>query len=187
MPHADLKMVRGSLVGNVRCQDELILRLQTVPRVLAFRNAKLGGRLNRSELEELALEVVSLIWAKLADFEGKSSFDGWVYRFCVLTLLSYQRKRRRLPVLLTEADDPAVEAQPERDIFQYERIDRSLEDLAPATRQIIRLKHYEDLTFEEIGELLSLSRNTVKTRYYRGLFKLRKLLGEPVPKAERQA
>jgi len=52
----------------------------------------------------------------------------------------------------------------------------------------VRLKKLEDLTFEAIGELRSISANTAKTRYYRGILKLRERLGSPagrVPEEKR--
>jgi NAD(P)-dependent dehydrogenase (short-subunit alcohol dehydrogenase family) len=42
---------------------------------------------------------------------------------------------------------------------------------------VIRMKHFEDLTFEEIGTRLGNSINTVKTRYYRGISRLLDRLG----------
>ena len=42
--------------------------------------------------------------------------------------------------------------------------------------QIIRLKHLESLTFDELGARMGLSANTAKTHYYRGLSRLRSML-----------
>jgi len=187
LPHPDLDMVNGALRGDAGHQDEFVARLRRVPRVLAYRNGRLGGPLNRSELEELAQEVVGLVWAKLGDYAGLCSLDGWVYRFCVLALLGHIRKLRRRPTLLEETGFLAMEPSPERDILQYERMDRALLSLDPTSREIVRQRHYEDRTFEEIAGILDIPRNTVKTRYYRGLIKLRKLLEAPsTPRAKRQ-
>ena len=41
---------------------------------------------------------------------------------------------------------------------------------------MIRLKHFQELTFEEISSRLSIPANTAKTKYYRGLEKLRETL-----------
>ena len=41
---------------------------------------------------------------------------------------------------------------------------------------MVRLKHFEGLTFTQMGELLGLSANTVKSRYYRGICWLRRRL-----------
>ena len=76
-------------------------------------------------------------------------------------------------VVLPNGDSPWLATAPERDVFQRERIAKSLDSLDDATREIIRLKHFEDRTFEEIALLQCCSPNTIKTRYYRGLVRLR--------------
>ena len=45
--------------------------------------------------------------------------------------------------------------------------------LSPGESEVIRLKHFAQMTFEEIAERLGISANTAKTRYYRGLERLR--------------
>jgi RNA polymerase sigma factor (sigma-70 family) len=58
----------------------------------------------------------------------------------------------------------------------YEDVYSGLEKLGEDHAQIIRLKHFSQMTFEEIARRLRVSANTVKTRYYRGLIKLREFL-----------
>jgi RNA polymerase sigma factor (sigma-70 family) len=45
----------------------------------------------------------------------------------------------------------------------------ALARLDPLEADVIRMKHFEDLTFETIGARRAISVNTVKTRYYRGI------------------
>ena len=57
-----------------------------------------------------------------------------------------------------------------------EEVHEGLRKIGREEAEVIRLKHFEGQTFEEISRHLGLSPNTVKTRYYRGLEELRPLL-----------
>ena len=52
----------------------------------------------------------------------------------------------------------------------------ALERLDPVDADVVRLKHFEELTVEEIGGRLGLPTNTAKTKYYRGLGRLHEAL-----------
>ncbi len=172
-PHSDLSLVVGTLAGDRFSLTAIVARLQAIPRTLALCNARLGHPLHASEIEDLAQDVIGLVWSKLQDYAGLGSFDGWVYRFCVLRLKSYRRRRARFPVPLPDSDVRAAEEARERDFMLCEHVRRGLERLDAVTREIVRLKIGEDRTFGDVGAMLSLPCNTVKTRYYRGLLRLR--------------
>ena len=60
---------------------------------------------------------------------------------------------------------------PER--VEVEHVRAAVASLGEPTSTVVNLKHFEELTFDEIGDQLDLSPNTAKTYYYRGLEKLR--------------
>jgi RNA polymerase sigma factor (sigma-70 family) len=53
-----------------------------------------------------------------------------------------------------------------------ERLEHLLETLGGQEAELLRLKHFEGMTFQQIGQHLSLSPNTAKAVYYRGLRRL---------------
>jgi DNA-directed RNA polymerase specialized sigma24 family protein len=62
-------------------------------------------------------------------------------------------------------------------LLDFEHVYRGLAQIDPVQECVIRLKHFEHLTFEEIATRLGGNSNTAKTHYYRGLVRLRELLG----------
>jgi RNA polymerase sigma-70 factor, ECF subfamily len=68
--------------------------------------------------------------------------------------------------------DPA----PGEDGERREQIERALGDLPPEQREVLVLKIWNELTFEQIAEVLDLSPNTAASRYRYGLAALRKHL-----------
>ncbi len=145
--------------------------------MVAFQNKRLGGSLDAGELEDLVQETLTQIWRKLPDYAGDGALESWVFRFVYFEVLARLRQLRRVPQLLDEVDDPPEpEAAEAPGAFEYERLHLALERLDAEAARIIRLKHYDELTFEDIGARLGVPTNTAKTRYYRGLAKLRGLL-----------
>lgn len=101
----------------------------------------------------------------------------WFYRIVVNTALDFLRRKKR-------------EAEPEENIMlyansaatddQYEDIDlkQALNRLPNAHRSIVILRFFEDLTLEEIAEILNENLSTVKTRLYKSLKLLRVEMSE---------
>jgi len=63
--------------------------------------------------------------------------------------------------------------------YDLERLRRALAQIDPGDRRIVTLKHFDGLTFAQIAPHVDLVLNTVKTRYYRSLDRLRVILDRP--------
>lgn len=170
----DLALARSAIAGEKRAADELMRRLSCVPRMVAAQNAELGRPLDAATLEDVAQEVMILVWRKLATFEGRATLESWAFRMCQLEVLAQVRKRRRGAV----ATEDSLAATPEapahdRDVIALERVMRFLEELPDESHRIVRMKHFDSMTFEEIALRLAISQNTAKSIYYRALLRLR--------------
>lgn len=174
----DLELVQEALRRRPAAIDELIARLRCVPLILHERNVRSGWPLNDEDLTELTQATLITVWNKLASFEGRSTLETWVYSFCMHQMFNALRSKRRRPQLAGDSalDFPAPESAP-APTLEYEHVYACLERLEDAQAAIIRLKHFSALTFDEIAARLTLSPGTVKTLYYRGLERLRGLLG----------
>ncbi|MEQ8765705.1 MAG: sigma-70 family RNA polymerase sigma factor [Planctomycetota bacterium] len=176
----DLDLVQRALLRQPEALGGLVERLQCVPRILLYKNRQLGAPLSGHELEDLAQETLLAIWKKLDRFEGRSRLETWVYRFCFLELMARLRHLNRQPTFVSDVE-PLTDGRSARppDPFRFETIYRGLEKLDAGSASILKMKHFEGLTFDQIAERLGVSSNTVKTRYYRALPKLRALLQTP--------
>lgn len=151
-------------------------RLDCVPRILAVQNRRIGSPLGREDLKDLAQECLIVIWRKLGGFDPESLFESWVYRICLLELMNHVRKQRRRRRLVGEL----VEEVRERTSFgalppaeRYEVLYLALDVLDGEEAAVIRMRHFEERTFEEVGDRLHIPIGTAKTRYYRGLTKMK--------------
>ena len=178
-PAEDLALVRRALAGGAADVERLVERLRCVPRIIAQRNARWGEPFGASELEDLSQEVMIAVWRKLDTYEGRSPLEGWVYRFTHLEMLYRLRRLDRRPTLAADLGNEAVLDLAAPGAFPPEEAEllyRALDDLDADQAAVIRAKCLDGLTFPEIADRFSCSQNTAKTRYYRGLQRLRALL-----------
>lgn len=175
---ADLVLVRAALSGQEDAIEELTTRLRCVTRMLSAQNARMGSPLDAHDLADLAQETLMILLKKLRLYAGRAGLERWIYRVCALELHNGVRRRRRRwrrTREVADGDQLVAGAGPDRDLGEEIRL--ALEQLPPPEAEVIRLKHFEGLTFEEIGVRLATSPNSAKTRYYRGLGSLEELLG----------
>ncbi len=144
-----------------------------------MQNSRLGGQLNAEDLADLTQDVFLILWRKLSEYTPATSFESWVYRICFLEMMNCLRKRRRRQRVLDEVAREAVEVEPgpmAARIGRFEGLHLGLECLEREEAAIIRLHHFEGRTFQEVGARLDIPVGTAKTRYYRGLTKLKEFL-----------
>ncbi len=166
-------MAQRAIAGDPVARRQFAQRMQCVPGILAARNSRLMPPLGREEIDDVVQDTLVAIWNKLHAYAGQATLESWAYRFCVLELMAAARRRRRSSTEDQETllrEGPAIQdANP----FAYEDLHLALEDLSAGTAEVLRMKHFDQLTFEEIGDALGESANTIKSRYYRGLAQIR--------------
>ena len=166
----DWQLVQDTLAGRPDAARRLAERLRCVPRMIACFNARRGRPLSTHDLEDLSQEVAIVILRKLETYQGWAALETWVHRIAFLEFMNFSRSRERLSIEGPESSTwDEVEAPAPASPDEYEFIERGLDELGPPESEIIRLKHYRQLTFDEIAETLDISPNTAKSRYYRGI------------------
>lgn len=179
---ADQELVSAALSGGQDAMDSLVDRLRCVPRILAARNARMGSPLGDHELEDLSQDTLCVVWRKLGEYNGSARLETWIFRFCFLELLKRLRDFRNKPRPTEDLESsPELSSSPPEAPVDSDHIHEGLDRLDPDEADAVRLKHFEGLTLREVGERLGQSENTIKGRYYRGIRKLRVLLGETTP------
>ncbi len=175
----DRALLDRAAAGDARAREELGERLEVVPRLLAAIHRRQRGRVSRQDLEDAGQEVLALVWKKHRLFQGVGSFEAWLYRFCLLTYRYHVRRSARGRAAPSEELSQHVTEQAEHDHdpgIDLERIEASLRALGPPSEEVVRLKHEDGLSFEEIAAKLGVPLSTAKTRYYDGIKWLRDYL-----------
>jgi RNA polymerase sigma factor (sigma-70 family) len=185
---ADLELVARARRGDARALAELTERLSCVPAMLRDRHRRVGQPLRPEELSEVEQETLAALWDKLAIFEGRATIETWAYRFVVLELHKGLERRRRQRRFVPDGESEIiVRAQPEAAELAIDpaALHAEIERVGSPSSEIIRMRHFEDLSFDEIAAHTGEPVNTVKARYYRGLERLRTLLGPTLRRSMR--
>lgn len=178
----DLALVQRCLAGEAGARERFGERLACIPRLLAARNRRLSAPLAEGLLHDIASDVVLQVWQRLADYNGYAAIESWLYRFCELTLCNAMRRARRVQA---EALDPdSAPAPAATDAHDGERLQLALARLPAEEFEVVRAKHYEESTFEQIAARFAIPLTTAKGRYYRAMMRLRYWLGAAQGAAE---
>lgn len=137
---------------------------------LAFSYVK-----NRDAALDVVQESVVKALTKIDSLREPAFLKTWFYRILLNESMNYYRKNRALvPYDETMEDHPVETLDPGLRLDLYDAIDR----LNPAEQTVIRLRFFQELKLEEIAQATGANLNTVKSRLYKALKKLRELTGE---------
>jgi RNA polymerase sigma-70 factor (ECF subfamily) len=178
---SDLELVRAVVRGERSALDSLIARLQVVPGMVTAQNQRAGRPLDPVDEVDVVQDCWLAIWRKLATFEGHARLETWVYRFCFQEFMNAMRGKLRRKVREADLED-GIDERLENALpleIDEERLECLLDALGGQEAALLRLKHFEGLTFQQIGQRLELSPNTAKAVYYRGLRRLHALWAAP--------
>jgi RNA polymerase sigma-70 factor (ECF subfamily) len=145
---------------------------------------------NRAVAEDLFQETWLRVLERGAQYDGRWSFGSWL--FSIARHLFIDHLRRNAPASLESLTDPdpddggrfeppAGGDSPLDHVMageQGERVARALAGLPAAYREVVVLRFHEDLALAEIARVVNVPLSTVKSRLYRGLEALRRLLQE---------
>ncbi|HEX5706896.1 MAG TPA: sigma-70 family RNA polymerase sigma factor [Pyrinomonadaceae bacterium] len=129
-----------------------------------------GG--DEATASDITQQVFLKLFTRVGQFRGDSEFSTWLYRLATNTCLDEARRRRRfLPFgdstrRETSAQRDSQEASLARDETAH-RVREALAELRPKLRMAILLKYFEELSYEEIAEVLGCSKGTVASRLNR--------------------
>ncbi len=126
---------------------------------------------NADDALDIVQESVYKAIASRGSLKKPEYIKTWFYRIVVNTSLDFLRKRKRRAIV----DEDALANLNLATVDEYENFDlqKALENLPDMYRSVVILRYFEDLKIEEIAEVLSENVNTVKTRLYKALEKLR--------------
>lgn len=140
------------------------------------------GRLCREPdtVGDLSQEVFLRVYQARERYQENGAFAAWLYRIALNVARDHGR-RPRLPRLHL-GPDPASRAASADTICQQrelsDAVGQAVADLPETLREVLVLRHYEEMNFERIADLLGLPPSTVKSRFVAALARLRVRLKE---------
>jgi RNA polymerase sigma-70 factor (ECF subfamily) len=133
---------------------------------------------------EDASDITQIVFLRVAErldeYDPRYKFFSWIYRIAVNESLNLLRRNGREEALDDEVDLPGAESSdPAWKVGEAEssrRIQGALMSMATNDRMVLTLRHFSELSYEEIGQILDLDEKTVKSRLFEARRRLAGLL-----------
>ena len=117
------------------------------------------------EVNDLFQEVLINLWKGYESFGHRSDIRTWIYRVALNTCISLDRKKRRSGTVRLAMDINLFEDRDE-DTREVDLLHKRIQRLQPFDRAIVLL-WLEDLSYEEIGQIVGISTKNVSVRLFR--------------------
>ncbi len=164
--------------GETQVFAELVDDYKDLVFTLAIRMLK-----NREEAEEVAQDTFMKAYSSLDRFKGDSKFSTWLYRIAYNTSLDRIKKNKKFlkEVAINEFTEHEVKTVDTvlDDMISEEKnvvIQQSIAKLPSDDSALMTLYYFDDLSLNELSEVLDLSTNTIKVRLFRCRKKLATIL-----------
>lgn len=167
-PEAEL--IREALAGESQAYGALVERFQD-----RLYNAMLHITGSHDEAEDVVQDTFVQAYLKLSTFQGNSQFFTWLYRIAFNNALSRQRRRRGDLSIeqsreITGSDPEDRQELPDEPLLREERVamvNLALQQLTDEHRQILVMREMQEMSYEDIAEILEINIGTVRSRLSR--------------------
>jgi len=181
-PEADLldrQAVARSLAGDREAFAEVVVRHGAAIHALCLRMVR-----NQAVAEELAQETFARAFSALSSYRQDAQLRHWLLRIAVNLCRDHLKAGERREGAIEEELLPAPidpEPDPERRAAgrqTVEALEQAIGRLPEKYREAFLLKHVEDLSYEEIQQIVGGQIPMLKVRVFRAREMLRKMLGD---------
>lgn len=170
----DDKYVKKAVQGNQEAFKKLMDKYQ---KPLYFHVLKMVR--NHEQVEDLVQEAFMKAFNNLESYNTNYAFSTWLYRITTNHTIDYLRKKK---LNTTSINEPVKtrdgemeiqikdESETDRNIIRQERkkiIHQAIHDLPEKYRKVIEMRHLQELSYQEISDLLDLPLGTVKAHIFR--------------------
>jgi RNA polymerase sigma-70 factor, ECF subfamily len=178
----DVRLMHLVAGGDTTAFEQLIERHQTL---VAGTVARMLG--SNSDVEDIAQQVFIRVWKSAGRYVARAKFTTWLLKITRNLVFNEMRRAKRhphLPVQMeVEADEIPLKdeatATPDATLLQAEleqAIEKAIALLPETQRMALILRRYEELSYEEIADVLDLSVPAVKSLLFRARTELRERL-----------
>jgi RNA polymerase sigma-70 factor (ECF subfamily) len=164
----DVKWVARCLRGDTSAFEPLVVKHQRVLFSVALR---LVG--NYEDARDATQNAFIRAFERLDTFDPERKFFSWIYRIAVNESLNLRRGRRVHEPLEATVQASAAQRDGAEAAELSEHVRDAIVALTPEQREVVILKYFAEMSYEEIGDALGLPEKTVKSR----LFTARQQLG----------
>ena len=166
---SDLNLILSFRAGNEDAFDRLFVRYQEY-----VYNVCLGILANPDDARDCTQEAFLRVYRKVGEFRGEAAFSTWLYRVAVNVCVGQLRKRPRHAEASLEdehvreiADEgPEAWTGPVREADEA-LVRQVVATLPPDYRMVLSLRYFQDLSYEEMIQVLGYTMSQLKVKLHR--------------------
>ncbi len=165
----DQILIDRCLAGDSRAFNDLINRYKRQVFALIFRLVH-----NQSDAEDIAQETFIKAYKSFASYDPSYPFLTWLFKIAHNSAIDFLRAQKPDSLSIHDEENPVdiedTQISLEEKIeaaSQQELIDKVLGTLPPLYREVLILRHQQELSYEEISQSLDIPVGTVKVRLFR--------------------
>jgi RNA polymerase sigma-70 factor (ECF subfamily) len=171
-----------TLLQRYRNGDASAFRQLVVRYERPMYNAAFWVLRNTDDARDVAQTVFMRVAERSDEYDPNYKFFSWIYRMAVNEALNLLRRNDREVALDDDADFPDEEnADPLRSVQDGQRsreLRSALMKMSVTDRTVLTLRHFSELSYREIGDVLDLDEKTVKSRLFEARQRLKAMLPE---------
>ena len=198
MRNDDVALIQRTLAGDENAFASLVRKYRQQVHAFARRKIK-----DFQIAEDITQETFLQVYQKLETLDDPTLFSQWLYTIANHLCIAWFRQNRLQTEPLEEVCILGIETEPYSRYIasehakiaaeaQRDLVEKLLRKLKESDREVITLHYFEEMTSSEIGELLGVSENTIKSRIRRARQQLKKyesiireVLGIPIGAEDR--
>lgn len=175
--------------GDTKCYNKIVEKYKNTMYYMVFRIIK-----NQDDVDDILQETFLKAFTSLDKYDGSHAFSTWLFRIASNASLDYLRRKKpesfeNLIPNNHQDDENNMEAQiqdknvsnPEDGLTQkekYELINKIVNSMPDKYSMLIRMRYFEELSYDEISEQTGLALGTVKAQLHRAKEILQSLLSK---------
>lgn len=180
----DLELVNAALAGDQRAYTELMTDYRD--NVFYMMNRMVN---NRDDAEDLTIEAFGKAFKRLDQYRSDFAFSTWLFKIASNNCIDFLRRKKKAKLISLDegfANEDGEERKmefesealnPEEKFMKAQRSDelhRIVDLLKPKYRNLVEMRYFQEMSYEEIADELELPLGTVKAQ----LFRARELMFE---------
>ncbi|RST61551.1 RNA polymerase sigma factor [Siminovitchia terrae] len=167
----EIQWVQEVLSGNKQAYSHIINKYKN-----QLYATILGMTRNPHDAQDLVQEALIKVYYQLGKYDNRGSFASWIYRVAINHCMDEFRKKRHIEVRMTEESMEKNLEHPEVIFLKKEKnkqLELLMDTLPEDERMIILLRYVNELSYEEISELVDVPVSTVRNKLHRAKKKMR--------------
>lgn len=132
------------------------------------------------DAEDAVQQAALLAWSRRAQYDAQRPFKSWWFAILRNHCLDELRARGRTPTLVSSGDIEVSSAADES-LLDRLALERSINQLPEGHREVLQLRYYADLSYQEIALILKIPQGTAMSRLHLARKALAKLITKEKP------